>query len=637
VNSTTLNHGLKPNSPLIYDRQVAEALLAEAMHDPGVVMAAATDLPAQVFLDQEHRTIWSSIRETFESSGTVSPELVANTLIRHQQLSAAGGVDNLIRLAEQAPYAVHFHRHIEILREHFERRQLHDRHSRVAAVAVDLSIDWGDIVEYANLPTITSTTDCEIRTAAQLYETDWTIPPPVIDGLIRRGETANVIAASKTGKSWMTYGLALSVATGRRWLERFDTLRGKVLMIDNELLLPILLHRLAKVAHAMGLERSEWTDRIEILSLRGKLADIHKIRQMAGKRTGIDVVTLDALYRCLPVGTSENDNAQMTAIYNELDAMAAEMNSAIVCVHHASKGQQASKAITDRGAGAGAISRAADAHITIIPHQQPGIVVVEGVPRSFEPFQPFALSWQFPLFQPASDDLDLSAVQGAARSTGARAADREQERDDARRKTADRHDATVLQVLEQKPDVWHTKDQITSEARLNDTNGKAALLRLVAAGKIVERVGRRRNSTIYLLASSLPKVLEQEQREKERLEQEQREQEQRQQEPDQQTADTEKNISAPPTPPEKLSGCREATTASTDAGDDIPTTVGLSDCPNVGNSGRKRTRKAKTTATTTATTTAIVEANGVSVTSVTDIKHDDIPMAQLESDDHATL
>jgi hypothetical protein len=399
-------------------------------------------------------------------------------------------------------------------------------------------------------------------------------------------------------------------------------------MIDNELLLPILLHRLAKVAYAMGLERSEWTDRIEILSLRGKLADIHKIRQMTGKRSGIDVVTLDALYRCLPVGTSENDNAQMTAIYNELDAMAAEMNSAIVCVHHASKGQQATKAVTDRGSGAGAISRAADAHITIIPHQQPGIVVVEGVPRSFEPFQPFALSWQFPLFQPASDDLDLSAVQGAARSTGARAADREQERDDARRKTADRHDATVLQVLEQKPDIWHTKDQVTSEARLNDTNGKAALLRLLAAGQIVERVGRRRNSTIYLLASSLPRVLEQEQLKKEQLEQEQ-------QEPDQQTADTEKNISAPPTPPEKLSGCREATTASTDGGNDIPTNVGLSDCPHVGNSGRKRTRKPKTTAT--ATTTPIVEANGVSVTSTTDIKHDDNPMAQLESDDHATL
>ncbi len=45
--------------------------------------------------------------------------------------------------------------------------------------------------------------------------------PPVIDGLLRQGETANIIASPKQGESWLAAGLALSVIDGRNWLEAF--------------------------------------------------------------------------------------------------------------------------------------------------------------------------------------------------------------------------------------------------------------------------------------------------------------------------------------------------------------------------------------------------------------------------------
>src|SRR6476659_4336268 len=44
---------------------------------------------------------------------------------------------------------------------------------------------------------------------------------PIIDGLLLRGETMNIIAAPKVVKSWLAYGQALSVATGEPWLNRF--------------------------------------------------------------------------------------------------------------------------------------------------------------------------------------------------------------------------------------------------------------------------------------------------------------------------------------------------------------------------------------------------------------------------------
>jgi RecA-family ATPase len=58
---------------------------------------------------------------------------------------------------------------------------------------------------------------------------------PVVNGLLRFGETMNIIAVPKRGKTWFNYGLALSVATGCRWLDTFDCTRGRVLIIDGEL------------------------------------------------------------------------------------------------------------------------------------------------------------------------------------------------------------------------------------------------------------------------------------------------------------------------------------------------------------------------------------------------------------------
>ena len=54
------------------------------------------------------------------------------------------------------------------------------------------------------------------------------LKPPVIDNLICRGEVANVISVTKCGKSWLVYGLALTVCTGRDWLDTFPVTPGKI-------------------------------------------------------------------------------------------------------------------------------------------------------------------------------------------------------------------------------------------------------------------------------------------------------------------------------------------------------------------------------------------------------------------------
>ena len=121
-------------------------------------------------------------------------------------------------------------------------------------------------------------------------------------------------------------------------------------------------------------------------------------------------MVLDAFYRFLPAGTSENDNAQMAAVYNLIDQYAAMLGSAFALVHHTTKGSQAERAVTDVGAGAGAQSRAADTHVVLRPHSEDGVVTLSAVTRSWPPVADLCFRKQFPLWHPA-DDLDPSHLQ----------------------------------------------------------------------------------------------------------------------------------------------------------------------------------------------------------------------------------
>lgn len=233
--------------------------------------------------------------------------------------------------------------------------------------------------------------------------------PPVIHGLVRQGETMNVIAPPKTGKSWLVLDLAISLATGQPWFG-CSTVGGTVLIIDNELHLETITHRIPKVAAARGVSMDQLHKSLHIASLRGNLRDIFHMRSYFDSLEPgrYPVIILDAFYRFLPQGADENNNATMANIYNELDRHAQRLRSSFVLIHHSTKGNQAGKSVTDVGAGAGSQARATDCHLVLRPHQEKGVVVMDAVVRSFEPFMPLCLRWTFPVWMV---DKDLNPDQ----------------------------------------------------------------------------------------------------------------------------------------------------------------------------------------------------------------------------------
>jgi RecA-family ATPase len=223
---------------------------------------------------------------------------------------------------------------------------------------------------------------------------------PVIDGVLRHGETANLIAATKVGKSWLAADLAMAVATGQPWLKNFDTTQGKVVIVDNELHIETLAYRLDAIATQRQYDRKTLTKNLFPICLRGVGGDIYSLEKKLSRLAAIEpvLIILDAFYRFIPSGTSENDNAGMMAVYNELDRYAKRLDCCFVVVHHASKGSQAGKAVTDVGSGAGSMSRAADTHLVIRPHEQEGLSVIDAATRSFPPLEPMTLFFTWPLW-----------------------------------------------------------------------------------------------------------------------------------------------------------------------------------------------------------------------------------------------
>jgi hypothetical protein len=234
---------------------------------------------------------------------------------------------------------------------------------------------------------------------------------PIIDGLLREGETLNIIGPSKTGKSWFALSLTMAIASGRDWLDRYPVQRGRLLYIDNELHRETFQHRVETVARAMDLKMSDLAN-FSWLSLRGKLCDLHELNRRLEQ---IDPATyrllvLDAWYRFLPPGVDENDNGEVTQLYNTLDAINERLKCAAGCIHHASKGNQSGKVVTDVGSGAGAQSRACDTHLILRAHDEPGCYVLDAACRSFPPIEPIVVRFTFPTWT-VEPDLDPALLK----------------------------------------------------------------------------------------------------------------------------------------------------------------------------------------------------------------------------------
>ena len=222
----------------------------------------------------------------------------------------------------------------------------------------------------------------------------------------------NLIAPPKTGKSWLVGSLAMAVARGEDWIG-FRCVKNRVLIIDNELHGETITDRFRTLCGARSLSPEQFQDNLVVESQRGKLRDVNRIMELCESYSAFrpSLVIIDAFYRALPKDVEENNNGAITQVYNQIDAIANKLGCAIVLVHHTSKGNQAFKSTTDSGAGAGAISRAADTHVVLRRHKEKNCAVFDAVVRSWPGFDRFGIRFGYPLWT-RDDAIDVEDIEG---------------------------------------------------------------------------------------------------------------------------------------------------------------------------------------------------------------------------------
>lgn len=395
---------LLPQSTEAEDAALGGALIDEAARD--VVLQKIDS--AAAFMSPENRQVFAVLQRLRDEEKPA--DLITFRDACERWNINLDAVSTATDLANATPSAANAAYHADIVVTKHRLREIHKVCERTMRKACERDADpavicteIGEVFEKqgaaAEAPTYMS-----VRDLAGAYPE---LRPPIMHGLLREGETMNVIAPSKTGKSWMTVDLGLHVATGRSWLGLFRTEPGPVLILDNELHPESSAHRIPKVAEARNIPLNEIADRLYVDNLRGRLRDLISLGPYFAKirPRQFKLIILDAFYRFLPADTDENSNGGVAQLYNLIDAYAKRLQCAFVCIHHTSKGNQSGKTVTDVGSGAGAQSRAADAHLVLRQHEQDGAVVLDAAVRSWPPIRPVCLRWNFPVFDLA-DDLD---------------------------------------------------------------------------------------------------------------------------------------------------------------------------------------------------------------------------------------
>lgn len=209
----------------------------------------------------------------------------------------------------------------------------------------------------------------------------------LIEGVMRRGDIVNLIGVPKSRKSMLVTQIAMQMATGSPCLGEFKTRPGRTLIIDAEVGAASLRDRFRLLSAELGIELAKLSPALEVCDLRGKWdqAEGCRVALSMFEPGEFDLVIVDPLYRMLPDGADENDNIEMASFYRMLSHHVTRCGVGCFVVHHAPKSNGTNRSTTDAGAGAGAISRAADGQLVLT--QRDGGWFLRGVFRGFPDFE----------------------------------------------------------------------------------------------------------------------------------------------------------------------------------------------------------------------------------------------------------
>ncbi len=241
----------------------------------------------------------------------------------------------------------------------------------------------------------------ELVDITQTWETPKPLKPELIQGVLRQGHKMILIAPSKAGKTVSSIELAYAVATGGTWLG-LPCKQGKVLYINMEVDDASFENRVRNACEANNGKPPVGT--IEILHMVGIRVENTRafvdalIQKYADQ--GFSLIIIDPIYKL--IDGDENSNSDVGRMVTEFDRLKVAFGASIAYAHHTAKGFSGERSVIDRGAGAGAFARDADAIVSITeidtPEDEPREAWrYEFILREFKNMPPISTWFDFPV------------------------------------------------------------------------------------------------------------------------------------------------------------------------------------------------------------------------------------------------
>ncbi len=170
----------------------------------------------------------------------------------------------------------------------------------------------------------------------------------LMEGVIPRTTTGIAAGEPGVGKTWLVMDLVLAMASGVRWLDRFETRPCKILVVDEENAHVLVRRRFLSLAWKY--QQYERLDSIDFLV--GESIDITPLEhprigmQPSSDFTmlyntigthGYDIVVFDSLTRLHHA--DENDSSRMSAVFKYIKKLMDDFGVSCIFTHHFNKGR----------------------------------------------------------------------------------------------------------------------------------------------------------------------------------------------------------------------------------------------------------------------------------------------------------
>lgn len=179
--------------------------------------------------------------------------------------------------------------------------------------------------------------DFPIYTFSQLMQAEFEMEY-LVENLLCKDHPCGIIGPAKTMKTTLAIDLAISLATGGRFLNYFNCKKCRVLLMTGENGLPTVRETAQRIADAYGWSDSD-LDGLAFSSVLPRFKDEDHLEKLSSKIDGLEIQVLivDPAYLCVDVEGRESSLFAVGKQLARINSLCCEKGVTFVLIHHATQ------------------------------------------------------------------------------------------------------------------------------------------------------------------------------------------------------------------------------------------------------------------------------------------------------------